>query len=200
MYDPAHRRHSIRLRGHDYTQPGAYYVTVCTYDRRCLFGEILDGQMRRNKLGDIVHDEWYRTASVRREIRLDAFVVMPNHIHGTIEITELKTRAGSMQLTRRGDAARRPYPAGPEAGSLGAIIGQIKSATTRQINRMEGEVPARAWQRNFYDRVVRNKQEMQRVREHILANPQTWARDHENPANPFCRTDDIEVFLGPEDA
>jgi REP element-mobilizing transposase RayT len=78
-----HRR-SIRLRGYDYTQAGAYFVTICTQDRACLFGEIIDGQMRLNAPGQIVHDEWLRTGALRPNVELDAFVVMPNHFHGII--------------------------------------------------------------------------------------------------------------------
>ena len=86
-YDPArHRRHSIRLRGYDYAQAGAYFVTICTQDRGCLFGEIVDVEVRPNDIGAIVREEWFRSADIRQEIELlpDEFVVMPNHIHGIV--------------------------------------------------------------------------------------------------------------------
>ena len=90
-YDPErHRRRSIRLKGYDYTQSGAYFVTICTYDRRCLFGRIVDGAMRLNPFGKIVRDEWFKTSQVRQNVVLYPyeFVVMPNHIHGIIRIVD----------------------------------------------------------------------------------------------------------------
>ncbi|MFQ3589578.1 MAG: hypothetical protein SNJ67_04620, partial [Chloracidobacterium sp.] len=88
-YDPhRHHRRSIRLKGYDYTRPGLYFVTLCTLDRACLFGEVVNGAMRLNAFGEVVRDEWFKTAEVRGYVRLDEreFVVMPNHIHGVIEI------------------------------------------------------------------------------------------------------------------
>jgi hypothetical protein len=81
-----HHRRSIRLPGYDYSQPGAYFVTICAYQRQCLFGEIIDGQMRLNQYGAIVADEWQKSSIMRREIELDAWVVMPNHFHGIVII------------------------------------------------------------------------------------------------------------------
>ena len=88
-YDPhKHHRRSIRLPGYDYTQPGAYFVTFVAHDRECLFGDVVDGVMRLNAFGEIVRDEWFRTAVVRPYVMLDPdeFVVMPNHVHGIIWI------------------------------------------------------------------------------------------------------------------
>ena len=88
-YDPAqHHRRSIRLPAYDYAQAGAYFVTIVTNVRACLFGEILDGEMRLSKAGEIVAQEWQRSAEIREEIKLDEWVVMPNHIHGIIFIKE----------------------------------------------------------------------------------------------------------------
>jgi hypothetical protein len=83
-----HNRRSVRLKGYDYAQPGAYFVTLCTAGRACLFGEIVDGEMRTNACGAIVRDEWMRSAQIRQEIQLSPgeFVVMPNHIHGIVWI------------------------------------------------------------------------------------------------------------------
>ena len=150
-YDPRkHHRCSIRLKGYDYTQAGAYFVTIVTHDRECLFGEVVDGQMRLNPFGEIVREEWFRTAVVRPYVMLapDEFVVMPNHIHGIIWITG-----------GRGDPVGRPYDPvgrphdndrddqrshGPAAGSVGAIIGQIKSIAAKRIARDAGGARAGA--------------------------------------------------------
>ena len=215
MYDPKiHHRRSIRLRGYDYTSPGMYYVTVCTADRRCVFGEIVDGQMHRNEWGDIAHEEWYRTAKLRPEVELDAFVVMPNHLHGIIKIGA---------IPRTGDPSGRPYlpgrphddnelppgrpsgspvrtaarrPAhGPEAGSIGAIVGQVKSVVRKRINRIPGAQRETVWHRNYYEHVIRDEKDLFRIREYILNNPLTWSKDRENPANLSDRDDDIEDIL-----
>ena len=96
-YDPnKHHRRSIRLKGYDYTQPGAYFITICTQNRECLFGDVVDGEMRLDACGVIVREEWFRSAEIRREIALwpDEFVVMPNHIHGIVWITDQRDVAG----------------------------------------------------------------------------------------------------------
>ena len=87
---PRYHRRSIRLKGYDYTQPGAYFVTICTHGRKMLFGRVVDGEMALNEFGEIVREEWFKTAQVRPYVRLyeDEFVVMPNHIHGIIWIVE----------------------------------------------------------------------------------------------------------------
>lgn len=88
-YNPnQHHRRSIRLPGYDYAQAGAYFVTICTNQRECLFGEVVDGEMRLNEYGRVVEDEWFASACIRCEIELDAFIVMPNHIHGIVWIAE----------------------------------------------------------------------------------------------------------------
>ena len=152
-YDPKmHHRRSIRLPGYDYASPGSYFVTVCTHQRKLLFGEVIAGQMHRNALGDIVHAEWYATERVRPEIRLDAFVVMPNHLHGILEIIDVGARRGlaphaharadnaEMRATHRvaPTAGARSRPHGPAPGSIGAILGQIKSLTKKAINKTRG--------------------------------------------------------------
>ncbi|MBI4771133.1 MAG: transposase, partial [Chloroflexi bacterium] len=81
-----HHRRSVRLKGYDYASPGAYFVTLCTWQRECLFGEIVNGEMRSGPLGQIVAVEWARTGVVRPNVTVDDFVVMPNHVHGILFI------------------------------------------------------------------------------------------------------------------
>jgi REP element-mobilizing transposase RayT len=91
-FDPQiHHRRSIRLEGYDYTQRGAYWITIVTYQRQCLFGEVVNGEMRLNECGQIAHNEWFKTAALRPYVKLyeDEFVVMPNHVHGIIWITTM---------------------------------------------------------------------------------------------------------------
>lgn len=100
-YDPdKHHRRSIRLHGYDYAQAGAYFVTICTQNRECLFGDIEDGEMRLNDYGRVVEEEWLRTATIRREVELDAFIVMPNHVHGIIVINAERRSQANVGATR----------------------------------------------------------------------------------------------------
>jgi len=172
-YDPArHHRRSIRLPAYDYTQPGAYFVTVVTYQRECLVDEIADGQVRLTRYGEIVHSEWLRSAQVRPEIGLDEFVVMPNHIHGIVIIR------GAVLVGAHGRAPLHPYRS---PRSLGSFVAGFKSAATKRINALRRMPGVPVWQRNYYERVVRNEEELNRIRQYILENPLRWAEDPENP-------------------
>jgi REP element-mobilizing transposase RayT len=136
-----HHRRSIRLRGYDYASPGLYFVTVCTHQRKLLFGEVIAGQMRRNALGDIVHAEWYATERVRREVRLDAFIVMPNHLHGILEIIDVgarrpfdKLRAVPSALLRDAERSRSVSEVEPcLAPDANAKMADGKRATHRVV-------------------------------------------------------------------
>lgn len=192
-----HHRRSIRLRDYDYARDGVYYVTVCVHGRECLFGEITDEGMRLSCFGEIVREEWMRSAEIRKEIVLDEFVVMPNHLHGIMVInggvgaTGPVARNGDAddngddghdRATRReGDPAGRPY--GPVSGSVGAIIGQFKSIATKRINALRDNPGCPVWQRNYHERVIRTERELAAIREYIVNNPAQWALDQENPAN-----------------
>jgi putative transposase len=123
-----HRR-SLRLRDYDYSQNGAYFVTICTHQGTCPFGDVVDGDMVLNEWGAIVREEWLRTAIVRINIELDAFVVMPNHMHGIIVIVD---NDGTIGPTRR---VAPTHATGPKSGSVGAIIGQFKSIVTKRIRQ-----------------------------------------------------------------
>src|SRR3569832_1205992 len=95
-YNPEkHRRQSIRLPGHDYSQAGMYFITVCTRDRDCLFGDVVDGEMRLSPAGEIIRNKWVRSAAMRPRMTLDTFVVMPNHLHGIISLGNDPERGGA---------------------------------------------------------------------------------------------------------
>jgi putative transposase len=164
-----HHRRSIRLAEYDYADAGAYFVTVCANGRECLFGEITDGVMVLNGFGVIVREEWLRTSEIRKEIILDEFVVMPNH--------------GIIVITNDVGATQRVAPTGPVSGSVGAIIGQFKSAVTKRINQIRDNPGVPVWQRNYFERVIRNDRELTAIREYIVNNPVKWAMDRENPVN-----------------
>ncbi len=191
-YDPnRHHRRSIRLPGYDYTQPGAYFVTICTHERAHLFGHVVDGDMVLNAFGKIVWEEWFRSAEIRAEIELfpDEFVVMPNHIHGIVWIMETNDhnvgahgRAPVIGPTGRSPLRIPPaHPRGPAARSLGSFIAGFKSAVTKRINTLRGTPGARVWQRNYYERIIRNERALNAIRRYIAENPLRWHRDRYNP-------------------
>ena len=192
-YDPERRRRrSMRLEGYDYSQVGAYFLTICTVDRGILFGKVVNHQMMLNEAGRIVADEWLKSARIRAEIELDAWVVMPNHIHGILTITDVggecnrRSRTDQRSLTTgvgvpdRGD--RRVAPTGPGPRSVGAIVAGFKSASARRINAFRGTPGASVWQRNYYEHVIRYEAVLNRIRQYIAENPARWAEDPENPA------------------
>jgi len=208
-YDPEkHHRRSIRLPGYDYAQPGAYFVTICTKDRLCLFGEVVDGEMRLNNIGRVVKEGWFRSADIRQEVQLfpDEFVVMPNHVHGIIWIINDDDDVGATRrvaptrwVAHRVGATRRVAPTdpprGPASGSIGAIIGQFKSITTKRINALRDMPGAPVWQRNYYEHIIRDERSLHRIREYIATNSLRWHLDRENP-DRTGRNPDEEMWLG----
>jgi len=188
-YDPErHHRQSIRLKGYDYSRAGAYFVTVCTQGRACLFGDVVNGEMRVNELGEIVNNEWLRTEQIRPHVELDEFIVMPNHIHAIIWIVTDDSVGATRRVapTKNGQVAPtiHPYsqttrPCGPKSQSIGAIIGQFKSVVTKRINQMRGIPGAPVWQRNYYEHIIRNDESLNRIREYIANNPLQWTLDRE---------------------
>jgi putative transposase len=163
-------RRSIRLRGYDYALAGAYFVTIVTRERQCLFGDIVDDQTRLNLWGKIAQDEWQKSAQIRKEIELDIFIVMPNHIHGIIVITDATGRA----------TGRSPLQSGPTKRSLGAFVDGFKSAITKRIGELRGLPRTAVWQRNYYEHVIRNEESLHRIRQYIGDNPARWEFDREN--------------------
>ena len=174
-----HKRRSLRLRAYDYAQVGAYFVTVCAYDRRCLFGDVVDGAMRLNDVGRVVETCWEAIPDHFPHAGLDAYVVMPNHIHGVIVIVrpnvEVPPTVGATH------ASPLHHRSGPPKHSIGAVVGAYKSAVSKRINAARGTPGARVWQRNYYDHVIRNEADLHRIRQYIVDNPARWAEDRENP-------------------
>ncbi len=166
-----HYRRSIRLKEYDYSHTGAYFVTICAYNGESLFGKIIDGKMQLNEFGWVINEEWLRSNNLRKEIELDEFVVMPNHLHGIVFITESNV----------GATGRSPLPKGPKPKSIGAFIAGFKSAATKSINKIRATPGMPVWQRNYFEHIIRNEESLNRIREYILANPLTWRLDRENP-------------------
>jgi putative transposase len=173
-----HHRRSIRLKGYDYAQPGVYFITIVSHRRLPIFGEITGGAVRLNACGEIARAEWMRTAAIRREIVLDEFVVMPNHFHAIVIIMECDL--GS--VGGKGRSPLRPeMPCGPANNSLASLIAGYKSAVTTRINQLRGTPCAPVWQRNYWEHIIRNEDELSRIQEYIRYNPVAWETDDEYP-------------------
>lgn len=173
-YNPQkHHRRSIRLKGYDYAQAGAYFITICTYNRICLFGEIADGNMRLNEYGETVRDEWLRTPIVRPNVELAEWVVMPNHMHGIVVITS-PGRGELSAATDRGEL--QSVPMSPSQ-TIGAIVRGFKSAATKRINLQRDRPGVPVWQRNYWEHIIRHEQAYLRIATYIINNPAQWEAD-----------------------
>lgn len=177
-YNPdIHHRRSIRLKEYDYTQSGAYFVTIVTYQREHLFGKVVNGVMRLNDWGEIARREWFKTAELRPYVELfeDEFVVMPNHAHGIIwNDGNVRAVVGAERRSAPTTALTQPNVT---AGSLGAIVRAYKSAVTYAINAARQTRGMVVWQRNYYEHIVRNDADLNRIRNYIVNNPLKWADD-----------------------
>jgi REP element-mobilizing transposase RayT len=158
-----YHRHSIRLQGYNYSQSGAYFITVCTYQRECLFGEIIADEMRLNSCGQIVYEEWDRTSSIRREIDLDLFIVMPNHLHAIVVIDNVE-KSGAPRRAPLQTPYRPPK-------SLGSLVAGFKSVVTKRINLLRDTPETPVWQRNYYENIIRNEKMLTNMRQYVLSNP-----------------------------
>jgi len=175
-YDPnRHHRRSVRLPGYDYAQAGAYFVTLCAHLHECLFGAVVDEQVLLTEFGQVVVEEWHRTAELRPYVRLDSYVVMPNHFHGVIWIVH--DRGGTMHRAPTEECFGKPV-----AGSLSTIVRAFKAAATKRINRMRDTPGARVWQRNYYEHVIRTERVLNAIRQYITDNPARWTLDRYHPA------------------
>jgi len=166
LYDPKiHHRRSHRLPSYDYSQPGKYGVTICTQNKEHLFGQVVEGEMRRSQLGDYVELCWKWLARHYAYVELDEWIVMPNHLHGILVITN------GMGGPPTAPAKRKP---------LGGLVGAFKTASTDWYNQQRGTPGAPLWQRDFYDHIIRNEDELNKTREYIRTNPLRWGSDPEN--------------------
>lgn len=192
-FDPGkHHRRSIRLKGYDYSRPGAYFVTIVTQQRDCLFGVLLDGTLRSNDAGRMVERTWSEMRGRYPGVALDAFVAMPNHVHGIIVLTREPAPVGAgPRACPRGNAilheSRQSRGVAP-AMSLPDVVHRFKSLTTACYRHGVAErawtaFHARLWQRNYYDHIIRNDDDLRQARQYIADNPLRWSLDRESPGN-----------------
>ncbi len=166
-------RRSIRLRGYDYTQVGAYFVTIAVRGRMALFGEVVDGAVCLNDAGEMACAAWQAMPLRFPFVEMDAFVVMPDHVHGIVVIRDGGTRAPMKDAPTPGRADSNVTLVAP---ALGDVVGAYKSLTTAAYIRgvHDSQWPpfyGRLWQRNFYERVIRDEYEMNELRAYIRDNP-----------------------------
>ncbi len=173
-YNPdIHHRRSVRLKGYDYSRANAYFITICAWNRECLFGCVENSTMALTEYGKMLENEWLKTPQMRPNVELDAFVVMPNHFHGIIQINDI--REGESH-TQEGVYQYAPTIRSPSQ-TAGAIVRGFKSAVTKQINVCRNTPYADVLQRNYYEHIVRSDNELNTIREYIQNNPSTWIRD-----------------------
>ncbi len=175
-----HHRRSIRLKDYDYTQNGAYFVTICTHDKRCTFGQVVDGAMVVNEWGRIVQACWDEIPAHYPMVELDAFVVMPNHVHGVIMIINDAGRGMACHAPANDTTCHAPAKrefSKPIAGSLPTIVGAFKSAVTKYINRLPDAPDHPIWQRNYYEHIIRDEKSLNQIRAYVFNNPAKWVED-----------------------
>lgn len=159
-YNPnIHHRKSIRLKRYDYAQAGLYFITICCQNRIHLFGYIENGEMIWNKFGKIARSEWQKTEQIRDNCRIHEFIIMPNHIHGIIEIIFKKTDS-ELQLDRDKDKDKDS-------------TGELQFAPTEKIKSLDFKI----WQRNYYEHIIRSENDYRRIAQYIINNPLNWDKD-----------------------
>ena len=174
-----HRRKLIRLKEFDYSLPGDYFVTICTQDHEYTFGKIIDSEMQLNNAGIVIKECWEKIPEHFKNVELDSYIIMPNHFHGIITICECDGR-GEITLPLQGTLLRKP--------TLGNIVAYIKYQTTKLINELYSTPGRKCWQRNYYDRIIRNEKELNTIRDYIANNIVTWASNREN-------SEEVPIFL-----
>ena len=169
-YDPEkHHRRSVRLKGYDYTQPGVYYITICTKERQCIFGEVINGKMQLNFLGYLAHICWLDIPNHFSCFQLDTFVIMPDHIHGLLAIVN-----NTLVTTQQKPVPTREKFGQPVRGSIPTAIRSYKGAVTRFIHRFCETTEVPVWQDGFYESIIRDEKTLNCKRQYIINNPQRW--------------------------
>ncbi len=166
------RRRSLRLRGYDYTRPGAYFVTVSTHRRACLFGHVVDEAMHPNAFGTVVEAGWRALPERYPQAQPGAFVVMPNHVHGVLVLGD-------------DTVADRSSPTGRRRHGLPEIVRAFKAFSSRRINELRHGCGMPVGQLGYYEHVIRNEASLREIEDYIRSNPLRWSLDRENPKNPW---------------
>jgi REP element-mobilizing transposase RayT len=185
LYKNKYRIASTRLPNRDYAANGYYFVTICTYKKFCYFGNIFNGQMQLSQVGKIAQKHWQEISNHFDNVYIDAYVVMPNHIHGIIiidrpnptPIVETRYIASLQPLSQPNNKPNEFAPLKP--GSLQAIIHAYKASVTRWCRKNSNDIFC--WQSRFYEHIIRNDGSLNKIREYIINNPIKWSEDKNNP-------------------
>ena len=198
-FDPQkHHRRSIRLKGYDYSQEGAYYVTIVTWRRDFLFGEIVNQEMMLSQYGEIVQKWWQEIPVHFSNVETGAFVIMPNHVHGIIYIFEerrgtvpVPEEDGENSISQNDDMSGEnlggetpPLRGFDGIPTLGQIVAYFKYQSTKEMNKADNTgTVTKFWQRNYYEHIIRDETDLQNKTDYIESNPRLWDEDDENPVN-----------------
>jgi REP element-mobilizing transposase RayT len=166
-----HHRRSIRLRSHDYSTPDYYFITICTADKKCIFGQVANGEMRLNKCGAIAKQYLNELETYYHNVRLHEFVIMPNHMHAMIEILDVGAGFPRPECVNIGSGRGNPAP------TLANMVAWFKYQSTKNINKLYGFAGKKLWQRNYYEHIVRDNSDYENIRAYIINNPRTWDSD-----------------------
>ena len=187
-------RRSIRLPTYDYTQPGIYFVTICTQHQVLLLGRIEDGEIVLSHEGNIVRKCLERIPFHFKNSTLDTYTIMPNHVHAIIILTDNRRGeasakdSGFLPFESKADASplqpKDSRPRGTKSGSLGAIIQNFKFVSTRKMNQFRNTPGDRIWQRNYFEHIIRSEKALNAIRRYIMTNPVRWEMDRYNPKAP----------------
>jgi putative transposase len=189
---PYVQRKPLRLTGYDYSEKGAYFITICTHNRACLFGQVIDNAMQINEAGDMVARVWSHLPDHYPQMRLDEWVVMPNHFHGIVVINDPITpsfvendfKPPLYQPTQhKGEKQAGLKPAATHG--IFEIVRGFKTFSSRNINKQRNMSGVPVWQRGYYDHIIRDEEDLMRIRQYIKNNPTQWAMD-ENNVNNTC--------------
>lgn len=176
LFKNTFRIESTRLKGYDYSQPGEYFVTICTHDHECLFGTVADEEVRLSAIGEIAKNCWKEIPKHFLNVDLDEFIIMPNHIHGIIIINDNDI---NMQSTNCRDVQLNVSTRiSPRKETLSVVIRTYK-ATVTTLCRRNGFYEFK-WQPGFYEHIIRDEKDLQNTRDYIINNPIKWLYDKEN--------------------
>lgn len=177
-----HRR-SLRLKNYNYFQPGAHFITICTYNRVCTFGGIVNGEMILNGYGNIAQQCWLEIPKHFPDVEFDEFVIIPNHIHGIIFNTDKNvqtyndTLVGTKNFSTLHDSHQIKFRSPSQ--TIGSIVCGFKIGVTKWFRQNTNIYTV--WQRNCYEHIIRNETELNKVCEYLINNPLKWELDIENP-------------------
>lgn len=205
-YNPdKHHRHSIRLKGHNYSASGIYFITICVFQRECLFGEVVNGEMNLNQFGQLVASYWQNLARHHSTLNVDEFVIMPNHIHGILILSDRQAKHNEFVGAGLADPSFAPHNASSpkpallsenvsqcssknvvttQHRSISEMIRGFKTFSARRINQIRRSPGVPVWQRNYYEHIIRDETVCSTIQQYIVSNPTSWRADQLYPSNP----------------